>query len=168
MPHGITGQQEPSWKSCGLNCKSGWKVPGDTPKVLCFVARALSSGPGIISPLTWVAAGAVVCSARTGRKLAGGGTPTLRIQGDEVTFQTFSTPGVEQCWGVGNLVSLKLGLCGSGYCGFISRGAGSTGPRRGSSAGTFSAGSLAPCPSSLRTRAAQPPCRWHQPNSQRL
>ena len=39
-------------------------MPGDTPKVLCFVARALSSGPGIISPLTWVATGAVVCSAK--------------------------------------------------------------------------------------------------------
>ena len=97
-------------------------MPGDTPKVLCFVARALSSGPGIISPPSHGSLRVLLLVARTGRKLAGGGTPTLRIQGDEVTFQTFSTPGAEQLWGIGNLVSLKLGLCGSGYCGFISRG----------------------------------------------
>ena len=90
--------------------------------VLCPLAAELPPA------LTRLAVGTVVCSARTGRKLAGGRTPTLRRQGDEVTFQTSSTPGVEQFWGVGNLVSLKRGLCRSGYCGFISRGAGSTGP----------------------------------------
>lgn len=89
--------------------------------VLCLLAAELP--PALIR----LAVG-TVCSARTGRKLAGSRTPTLRRQGDEVTFQTSSTLGVEQFWGVGSLVSLKLGLGRSGYCGFISRGAGSTGP----------------------------------------
>lgn len=134
-------------------------MPEHSPKVLCFITSCFVFLPQNYPPaLTWLAVGTVVCSVRTGRKLAGGRTPTLRRQGDKVTFQTSSTPGAEQFWGIGNLVSLNLGLCRSGHCGFISRAAGSTGPRRGSSAGTFSAGSLAPHSSSLRTRPAQYPC----------
>ena len=110
-PFCLRGQQAPSWKSSVLGCKLEWNVPGDTPKGLFFVTSPrFSFLPRIIlMPSICSAVGAFVCGAGTERKLAGCGNSATTRRGDQVTFQTSSTPEYRAIWGCRKFDSAEAG-----------------------------------------------------------
>ena len=110
-PFCLRGQQAPSWKSSVLGCKLEWNVPGDTPKGLFFVTSPrFSVLPRIIlMPSIRSAVGAFVSGAGTERKLAESGNSATSRRGDQVTFQTSSTPEYRAIWGCRKFDSAEAG-----------------------------------------------------------